>query len=199
MDSLFPVSTIRWTVVVSTVLHALLFGALAFRIANTEIVPIGVEVQYLEGHKGVEKAVVASKPSVKVARSNERGEVKVEKAVEAAPVAAAVESTGSAGRASGEIVSALERYKYELRLFLESRKVYPESAKRLRQTGTVVVEFKVSPEGQLSDVSLSQASSSEALNRAAVELVRRASAFKPFPPDLQMPELSLRLPIEYIL
>lgn len=199
MDSLFPASTLRWTVVISAVLHALVVGALAFRIVQTEIVPVGVEVQYLEGHKGVEKVFVKAKPAVRVTATKEKGEIKAEPVAEAASEPAAQIAQGPAGQADGAVVSALERYKYELRLFLESRKIYPESAKRLRQTGTVIVEFKVSPSGQLSAVNLSQASSSEALNRAALDLVKRANQFKPFPSELQMPELQLQLPIEYVL
>jgi protein TonB len=192
---------IRWTVLISAALHGALFLALALQIAKTEIVPIGVEVQYLHGGRKATQAepVVKSRPVVRT-RTTEKGEIKAAPAQPAAQsIATTAVSQGPAGKADGAIVSALERYKYELRLFLESRKIYPESAKRLRQTGTVIVEFKVSPQGELKDVNVSQASSSEALNRAALDLVKRASSFKPFPKELQLSELQLKLPIEYVL
>jgi protein TonB len=138
--------------------------------------------------------------SVVRTHTKEKGEIKAAPAQPAAQsIATTAVNQGPAGRADGAIVSALDRYKYELRLFLESRKIYPESAKRLRQTGTVIVEFKVSPQGELKDVNVSQASSSEVLNRAALDLVKRASSFKPFPKELQISELQLKLPIEYVL
>jgi protein TonB len=201
MDDVFRPVVIRWTVLISAALHGALFAALAMQIAKREIIPIGVEVQYLDGGRKAAPAepVLRRRPVVRT-HTQEKGEIK---AAPAEPVASATAtpaaSQGPAGQADGAIVSALDRYKYELRLFLESRKIYPESAKRLRQTGTVVVEFKVSPQGELKDVNVSRASSSEVLNRAALDLVKRASSFKPFPKELQLSELQLKLPIEYVL
>lgn len=201
MDDVFRPVVIRWTVLISAALHGALFLALAMQIAKTDIIPIGVEVQYLDGGRKTAEVQPAVKhtPTVRT-RVREEGDIKAQAAPPAAQAASAsAASQGPAGKADGAIVSALERYKYELRLFLESRKIYPESAKRLRQTGTVVVEFKVSPQGVLKDVNVSRASPSEALNRAALDLVKRASSFKPFPKELQLSELQLKLPIEYIL
>ena len=201
MDDFFRPVVVRWTVVISAALHAALFVALAMQIAKTEIVPIGVEVQYLDGARKAAKAEpeVRHQPVVRT-QVKEKGEIKAAPVQPAAETGATtVTDQGPAGKADGAIVSALERYKYELRLFLESRKIYPESAKRLRQTGTVIIEFKVSPAGTLTDVNVSQASKSEVLNRAALDLVKRASSFKPFPKELQLSELQLKLPIEYVL
>jgi TonB family protein len=201
MDDVFRPVVIRWTVLISAALHGALFVALALQIAKTEIVPIGVEVQYLDGGRKASHAEPVMKhQSVVRTHTKEKGEIKAAPAQPAAQsIATTAVNQGPAGRADGAIVSALDRYKYELRLFLESRKIYPESAKRLRQTGTVIVEFKVSPQGELKDVNVSQASSSEVLNRAALDLVKRASSFKPFPKELQISELQLKLPIEYVL
>lgn len=204
MDNILRPETIRWTVMLSAGLHGLLFAALALQISKTEIVPIGVEVQYLGENKGSPAVVaprVKAQPAKRIRASQEKGDVTL-KAKEPAPASAqavAQAEQGLAGARDGALVTAIERYKYELRLFLESRKIYPESAKRLRQTGTVIVEFKVSPLGELSQISVTQASNSEALNRAALELVKRANSFKPFPKEVRVSELQLRLPIEYVL
>jgi TonB family protein len=200
MDDFFRPVVIRWTVLISAALHGALFVALALQMAKTEIVPIGVEVQYLNGGRKAAQAepVMKRQPVVRT-HTKEKGEIKVAPTQPAVQSFATIANQGPAGKVDGAIVSALERYKYELRLFLESRKIYPESAKRLHQTGTVIVEFKVSPQGELKDVNVSQASSSEVLNRAALDLVKRASSFKPFPKELQLSELQLKLPIEYVL
>jgi protein TonB len=189
-----------WTVTTSIAAHAAVALALLLRMHGAQRPePIGIEMLYLgETRAPVSQTVRRHAiPPQEKAEVNEKAEVKAQEAqAEAAPASA---QTGPVGVRDGAAVSALERYKYELRLFLESRKIYPETAKRLRQTGRVVVNFKVSSSGDLSDIRLEQPSGSEVLNRAAVELVEGASRFKPFPPETPSRELQLSLPIEYIL
>lgn len=205
MGEVIPRSTVSWTVLASACLHAGVALLLLARIQTAEsVVPIGIEMIYMGEAKRTttaapalnEKAFRDSTKS-KPAKTNE-----VRPSAEAAVTSAASQSagvSGPAGKHDGAIVTAIERYKYELRLFLESRKIYPETAKRLRQTGKVVVHFKVSNDGRLSDISLEQASPSAILNRAAMDLVTGASQFKPLPSDADLTELQLSLPIEYIL
>ncbi len=202
MDAVIKPLDIRWTVLISGLLHAGALLFLAMKISNAQVVPIGVEVLYTDGSAKVPSVQAQVKPRIKarpvLEKSTEAPSVKENLQPVSEPVAASL-SQGPAGRHDGVVVSALERYKYELRLFLESRKIYPEAAKRLHQSGTVIVQFKVSAAGELSDVNLSEPSHSEALNRAAFELVKRASNFKPFPKEVQVDELKLALPIEYVL
>jgi protein TonB len=189
-----------WTVTTSIAAHAAIALALLLRMhAAQRPEPIGIEMLYIgETRAPVTQTVRRhAAPPQEEAEVNERPAVKArEAAAEAKPATA---QTGPVGVRDGVAVSALERYKHELRLFLESRKIYPETAKRLRQTGRVVVNFKVSSSGDLSDIRLEQPSESAALNRAAVQLVEGASRFKPFPPETPSRELQLSLPIEYIL
>lgn len=195
-------SQLRWTFAASACLHAGVAVLLALRISTAEKpVPIGVELLYTGEIQQAPEVV----PTIKAVNRQSVVKAKPEKSdlkVQEAPMAQAAptsQAQGPVGRADGVAVSALERYKYELRLFLESRKIYPETAKRLQQTGTVVVQFKVDQKGDLSDVNLEKPSASEILNRAALELVRRASRFKPVPSEANVSELKLTLPIEYIL
>ena len=193
-----------WTLMASAVLHAGVFAFLLVRGPMSERVPIGVEIQY-----GSPASVRPSlNDEISALKPKSKPRVRKEK-VEAAPTAAQLSQPatnasasvqdGPAGRADGVVVSELERYKYELRQYLESRKIYPEHAKRLRQTGTVVVKFKVSAAGELQDVQLNQATSSESLNRAAMEMVKRAAKFKPLPEQSGVRELELTLPIAFVL
>ncbi len=175
--------------------------------ASESVVPIGIEMIYM----GEAKRAAAGAPTSTEKFVREFAKVKPAKVTAAETVlpstnaatnSAATQSAGlngPAGHRDGAIVSAIERYKFELRLFLESRKIYPETAKRLRQTGRVIVQFKVSTDGRLIEISLEQGSSSEILNRAAMDLVTSASRFKPLPSDADLTELQLSLPIEYIL
>jgi TonB family protein len=186
----------------SACLHAGVAVPLLSRMPKIEsVVPVGIEMIYM----GETQRFVKSNPEVIKTRevTAEKSEHKkineVRPAAPAAPLVSTSSLAGPVGRRDGAVVSAIERYKYELRLFLESRKIYPESAKRLRQTGKVVVHFKVSNDGRLSEIGLEQPSPSAILNRAAMDLVTGASKFKPMPADTELTELQLSLPIEYIL
>lgn len=220
MGEVIPKIPVQWTVLASACLHAGVALLFVFKIVqapvNLPVVPLGVEMLYLGEAQSAAPAVRPVVPprtkvstpklsvpavSVPVAKNEPAPQIDAAPA-DAAPASEAqtAASAGPAGARDGAIVSALERYKFELRMFLESRKIYPETAKRLRQTGRVVVNFKVSAVGELTDVMLEQASPSEVLNRAAVDLVRSAPKFKPFPEGaISQNEMKLSLPIEYIL
>ena len=207
MGEVIPRSTVSWTVLASACLHAGAALLLLSRMQSSpSVVPIGIEMIYMGEAKRAATTFSApiAKTAVKTSATANPEVVRPKSQVEPSSVPSSVASTpagltGPAGQRDGAIVSAIERYKYDLRLFLESRKIYPETAKRLRQTGKVVVHFKVSTDGRLSEISLEQASTSEILNRAAMDLVTGAPQFKPLPSDAHLTELQLSLPIEYVL
>jgi len=187
-----PQFNLRWTILASGAIHGAVALALAWRITSPAPtpIPIGVEWRYKS-----EAAAAPAPAPVKKAGEGER-----KKSLQrAAPIASTQVVAGPMGAPDGVMVSELERYKFELRLFLESRKVYPEMAKRLHQTGTVIVQFKVNAQGDLRDINIEQPCSSEILNRAALDLIRRAAKFRPFPMGVTLSELTLSLPIQYIL
>lgn len=150
------------------------------------VVPIGVEWQ---------ARLAPAPPTARVRADRVERHGSPQTAAPEQPAAGAVH----AGAQDGVAVSELERYKFELRLFLENHKVYPEIAKRLHQTGTVIIQFKVNAEGSIDDVRVASSSPFETLNRAAQDLIRRAARFRPIPGELHLSELTLTLPIEYRL
>lgn len=190
-------SIIRWTVPLSAALHGLLFLLLLVKFYSHSIavVPIGVELMYTDGSTAAQP--VKQKARIAVEPTKEKGDVKKEDAAQ--QQITAQNPGGTMGARDGAIVSALERYKYELRLYLDSRKIYPETARRLSQTGTVVVQFRVGANGEIDGVELEKPASSEVLNKAALDLVKRAQKFKPLPEETKLNELKLSFPIEYIL
>ena len=199
MGEVIPQLPLRWPVLTSAVLHGLIAGALLLRMSgHSSVVPIGIEMLYI-GESRPTHVAARVKPVAKVKAPVAKAEVADIKESTPPVEAAAPAQTGPVGAVDGQVVSALERYKYELRLFLESRKIYPEVAKRLRQTGKVIVHFKITADGALSEVNLEQGSSSEVLNRAAMDLVKGAPRFKAIPAEAKTNELQLSLPIEYIL
>ncbi len=181
-------SFLRWTVPVSVGLHVLLILLAVVRFAPPRTpVPVGVELRYAELPKMViAKSEAGVSKRSRVHALNER-------------VAAEARPPVTMGAKDGAVVSALERYKFELRQYLDSRKVYPEAARRLSQTGTVTVQFTVNGDGEILEVNMEKPSSSEILNRSALDLVKRAARFKPLPQEAGAQQLKLSFPIEYIL
>jgi protein TonB len=192
-------SVLRWTVPASAALHGLLFLLLIFQFSRPlATVPIGVELTYSDGGSAVKKTS-EKKRTARAEPAQEKADLETKPAAKETQEQEAQNPGAAMGAKNGEIVSALERYKYELRLFLDSRKIYPETARRLSQTGTVVVRFKIAANGEIADVILEKPAGSEVLNKAALDLVKRAEKFKPLPQETKLQELKLSFPIEYIL
>ncbi len=98
-----------------------------------------------------------------------------------------------------EDVAAPDRsYLATIRNLIERHKVYPDSARRRGDTGSVTVRFTVTPAGRVSDLLIERSSGSRALDDAAVRTVRRASPL-PSPPGVTAGGLPVRLTISFQL
>jgi TonB family protein len=69
------------------------------------------------------------------------------------------------------VVPTREEYWAELRTLIQARMVYPEEARRRRQTGTVALTFEVAKAGYVRCITLDRSSGIGVLDRAAIELV----------------------------
>ena len=78
-------------------------------------------------------------------------------------------------------------------------KRYPREARRDGAVGRVMVRFTILPDGSLRSPQLTDSSGDSRLDRAALEMLSRASPFPPIPPGLGAGKLELSLPIEYSL
>lgn len=106
-----------------------------------------------------------------------------------------------------EDLKSLSNLSPEMKAFLKSlknkiqaRQVYPYAAKRLRQTGEVVVKFDVLASGEVSNVSIEKKSDYKRLNASAFELIEGITKVKS-PPKTAMVagRISIVVPIEYRL
>lgn len=82
---------------------------------------------------------------------------------------------------------------------LERNKRYPREARRDGQEGTPVVRFTVNRRGRVTDISIRQSSGSEALDDAAMSLLRRVSPLPAMPRSMGRETVTITLPIEYTL
>jgi periplasmic protein TonB len=83
--------------------------------------------------------------------------------------------------------------------WLAQHRQYPRSARRSGAEGTVWVRFVLDRGGALHGSEVLESSGHAVLDRAALDLLQRASPFPALPANLTLDEIELVLPIEYDL
>ena len=83
--------------------------------------------------------------------------------------------------------------------WLAQHRHYPRAARRSGAEGTVWVRFVLDRGGDLQGSEILESSGHDILDRAALDLLRKASPFPALPPELTTDEIELVLPIEYDL
>ncbi len=94
---------------------------------------------------------------------------------------------------------ATARYEQLLVAWLEQHKKYPRRAKRLRIEGEAVLRIVIDRFGQTQQVSLVQRSGNRLLDRAALEMVKRANPFPPMPENDSRAQLEFVVPVAFLL
>ena len=107
----------------------------------------------------------------------------------ASPAAAAPQST------SGAIDGT---WRGALAAWVQSRKRYPDEARRQGTEGQVAVRFMIGRDGQVLAADIVRGSGSELLDQAALAMFRGARA-PPFPVDMSQPQVTTTVTIRYRL
>jgi protein TonB len=105
--------------------------------------------------------------------------------------------TGREGVRNGQEVSPEDRYLFELRKLLERKKRYPALARKMGQTGRVLVSFTLAQDGSLVKSEVVERAAFDSLNEAAHDLVKSISGVKPFPEEIHKTTWNIVLPIDY--
>ena len=79
------------------------------------------------------------------------------------------------------VFATINDYLEMVRMKIESRKQYPDTARKKHQEGRVTVQFVITTDGQVSSVTIAKGSRYEELNAAGLAAVRDAAPF-PYPP-----------------
>jgi protein TonB len=96
--------------------------------------------------------------------------------------------------------NAVSRYLAMIRGLIDRRKEYPYQARRQDQEGTVLVRFTVTRLGALAgEPALEKKSRHERLNAAAIEAVKNAAPYPPFPPEIPGGEMSFQVAVSFSL
>ena len=108
-------------------------------------------------------------------------------------------SAGSQDKATARKTSKLRNYLGIIRLRIEREKRYPLWARSHRLEGEVSVRFILSPDGQVSAVSVSKSSGQGCLDEAAMDAVRQASPMPPSPEGVLSEAIPMELTIVFKL
>jgi protein TonB len=94
----------------------------------------------------------------------------------------------------------LSRYAGLIRSLIDREKAYPYQARRQEQEGTVEIRFTLSRQGSLvGEPALEKKSRYERLNASALEAVKNAAPYPPFPREIGEEEMSFRIAVAFSL
>jgi len=100
---------------------------------------------------------------------------------------------------SGEQDKIKERYIRQLMKILAAHQYYPKRARRRHLQGRVEVGFVVLTDGTIKNINLAGSSGSGMLDRAALDVLRRAGRFEPLPVELGIDSWEFVVPLDYRL
>ena len=80
---------------------------------------------------------------------------------------------------------------------IEKNKVYPKVAKRLNQTGKVIVSFDILKDGKITNIKIIDKSKFEKLDEASIELLTNIGFFEAIPNELNKTVWNIQIPINY--
>jgi len=126
-------------------------------------------------------------------KPKEEKPVEVPARAQPAQVATLIEQSSGAAQHGGDTTQH-SIYLGQLRKLLEKSKINPRSP----ATGTVVVEFKISPTGALLSREVTKSSGSKLLDDAAMASLERAAPFPPMPKSVSQGPLDVQVPFKFI-
>ena len=98
-----------------------------------------------------------------------------------------------------ELKRSLLRYQDSVKQKIQEEKKYPRKALRLRKEGTTRINFSLLSSGNIQGIRLLSSSGVTDLDEEAMDAVRRASPFRPFPQGLDKEELQFEIDIAFII
>ncbi len=91
------------------------------------------------------------------------------------------------------------RYEQLIVAWLEKHKRYPRRARRLRIEGEGLLRIRIGRDGHARHVALERSTGNRLLDRAALEMARRANPFPPFPEQDLRREREFLVPVAFLL
>lgn len=95
--------------------------------------------------------------------------------------------------------NAEQIYTAELKKFIESKKKYPTIAKKMGQSGRVIIQFELNSDGRVISKKLVTMSDYQTLNDSTLHLIDSMGQFKKFPDQIKKTSWQFVLPVDYKL
>ncbi|MEX2454019.1 MAG: energy transducer TonB [Rhodospirillaceae bacterium] len=102
-------------------------------------------------------------------------------------------------KSGGGMPGAPPDYISILRAWLDRHKEYPRPARVRREEGTAYLYFVIDREGKVLEFSLRKSSGHGSLDRATVEMIKRASPLPEIPDSMSVARLELVIPVQFQL
>jgi len=154
--------------------------------------------------KKKKKKIVKKKKKKKIVKKVEKPTKKIEtpKKVEVAETPVLEQSSQKSIQKkvvldSSKIKALENEYLAKLRHLIEKNKIYPKSAKRLRQMGKVHISFVITKDGHIKDAKILRNSKYKRLNKAAIAILSNINKFEPIPKKLNRNSWEITVPIVY--
>ncbi|UZJ40753.1 TonB family protein [Prosthecochloris sp. SCSIO W1101] len=111
-----------------------------------------------------------------------------------------IDETGqdSQQKSSQASASKISSYLAIIRAQIEQNKHYPRFSKKQNHEGTSLIKLHIAKDGSVLQVTMLSSSGYEPLDKATLDAVNKSSPF-PAPSDYELGELSLEIPVCYML
>jgi len=123
----------------------------------------------------------------------------IEPVVEAAPEPVAPPPPPPPKPSKDSLMKVTKAYLIGLSKAFEKQKDYPATARRLKQEGTVRVQFTVAKDGSISGAVVAKPCPYSSLNESALAAVQAVPRFEPIPAVLGKETWKMEIPIKYNL
>ena len=165
--------------------------------------PKKIEKKIVEKPKKIEKPIekVVEKPIEKVVdKPIENISEKVVENVVETPAPAPKESKAEVVAPTvnkAELDNLENIYLSKVKAKIEKNKTYPKAAKKLNQTGKVLVSFDILKDGKIINIRIIKNSNFEKLDSASIELLTNIGFFEAIPNELNKTVWNIQIPINY--
>ena len=156
--------------------------------------PKKVEKKIVKQEKPIEKIVEKPAPKV-VEKENENIEKMA--VAEQNEISTKQESIIQSNSNNERNKNLESEYLAKVQAKIEKNKVYPKVAKRLNQTGKVIVSFDILKDGKITNIKIIDKSKFEKLDEASIELLTNIGFFEAIPNELNKTVWNIQIPINY--
>ena len=156
--------------------------------------PKKVEKKIVKQEKQIEKVVEKPAPKVIEKESENIEKMAVAEQNEISTKQESIIQSNSNNERNKNLES---EYLAKVKNKIEKNKVYPKVAKRLNQTGKVIVSFDILKDGKITNIKIIHKSKFEKLDEASIELLTNIGFFEAIPNELNKTVWNIQIPINY--